>query len=183
MARKNTRFFEDLLASVQEMDEIARGEKAPSREFSVDADSVRAVREATGLSQAQFARLIEVQIGTLRNWEQGRRNPYPFEFHVLDDDRTINAFALPGGYVYVTRGLMALANNEGLKVTQEQVRESEGRVAEAAELGGVPADAGLVVLHGVGPSDVNAALASTARPCLNSVDQVERGVPVGRAGS
>lgn len=72
---KKTRFFEDLLASVQEMDEIVRGEKAPSREFHVDAESVRAVREATGLSQAQFAQLIEVQIGTLRNWEQGRRRP------------------------------------------------------------------------------------------------------------
>ena len=75
MARKNNRFFEELYASVQEMDEIARGEKAPSREFNVDADGVRAVRQATGLSQAQFARLIEVQIGTLRNWEQGRRHP------------------------------------------------------------------------------------------------------------
>lgn len=73
--KKKNRFFEDLLASMKEMDEIVRGEKAPSREFHVDADSVRAVRMATGLSQAQFARLIEVQIGTLRNWEQGRRRP------------------------------------------------------------------------------------------------------------
>ena len=30
---------------------------------------------------------------------------------VLDTD-VVNAFALPGGYIYVTRGLMALANNE-----------------------------------------------------------------------
>ncbi len=34
-----------------------------------------------------------------------------FTFTVLNDD-TINAFALPGGYVYVTRGLIALAENE-----------------------------------------------------------------------
>ncbi|MDP6926583.1 MAG: M48 family metallopeptidase, partial [Rhodospirillales bacterium] len=32
-------------------------------------------------------------------------------FTVLNSDQ-INAFALPGGYVYVTRGLMALAGNE-----------------------------------------------------------------------
>lgn len=32
-------------------------------------------------------------------------------FTILDD-ATINAFALPGGYVYVTRGLVALANSE-----------------------------------------------------------------------
>jgi predicted Zn-dependent protease len=34
-----------------------------------------------------------------------------FSFTVLDTD-TINAFALPGGYVYITRGLLALANTE-----------------------------------------------------------------------
>lgn len=34
-----------------------------------------------------------------------------YTFTVLDDD-TINAFALPGGYVHVTRGLLALASNE-----------------------------------------------------------------------
>ena len=35
----------------------------------------------------------------------------PFTFTLLDSDM-VNAFAIPGGYVYVTRGLMALANNE-----------------------------------------------------------------------
>lgn len=34
-----------------------------------------------------------------------------FEFRILDSD-IINAFALPGGYVYVTRGLLAHLNNE-----------------------------------------------------------------------
>jgi predicted Zn-dependent protease len=34
-----------------------------------------------------------------------------FTFTLLDSD-VVNAFALPGGYVYVTRGLLALADNE-----------------------------------------------------------------------
>lgn len=34
-----------------------------------------------------------------------------FTFTVLDSD-VVNAFALPGGYVYVSRGLLALANDE-----------------------------------------------------------------------
>tara|TARA_R110002072_G_scaffold19040_4_gene70539 strand:- start:2074 stop:3609 length:1536 start_codon:yes stop_codon:yes gene_type:complete len=34
-----------------------------------------------------------------------------FTFTLLDTD-VVNAFALPGGYVYVTRGLLALANDE-----------------------------------------------------------------------
>ena len=35
----------------------------------------------------------------------------PWTFTVLNDTQ-VNAFALPGGYVYVTRGLMALASDE-----------------------------------------------------------------------
>lgn len=67
--------FNDLMASVQQMDEIVRGERQPSREFAIDAIKVREIRQVTGLSQARFAAMIDVQVGTLRNWEQGRREP------------------------------------------------------------------------------------------------------------
>lgn len=46
--------------------------------------------------------------------------------------------------------------------------------AEAAELGPVSEGASLVVLHGVGVEDIEAALGSPARPTLNSVEQVAR---------
>lgn len=69
------KLFAQLAESMQQMGEIARGERAPSREFHVDAVAVKEVRAATGLSQAKFARIIDVQVGTLRNWEQGRREP------------------------------------------------------------------------------------------------------------
>jgi alanine racemase len=46
--------------------------------------------------------------------------------------------------------------------------------AEAEDLGPVPGDSALVVLHGVGPDDVEMAVASPARPVLNSVEQVRR---------
>lgn len=36
---------------------------------------------------------------------------HQFQFFVLNDD-TVNAFALPGGYVYVSRGLIALCEDE-----------------------------------------------------------------------
>jgi len=44
----------------------------------------------------------------------GRRSDLPnlnYTFTVLDSD-VVNAFALPGGYVYISRGLLALANTE-----------------------------------------------------------------------
>src|SRR3989454_1121446 len=35
----------------------------------------------------------------------------PWTFHVVDDP-VVNAFALPGGYIYVTRGILAHLNSE-----------------------------------------------------------------------
>src|SRR5437763_16897619 len=46
--------------------------------------------------------------------------------------------------------------------------------AEAEALGSLPESVNLVVLHGVGPDDVTTAAGLTARPCLNSLDQVAR---------
>jgi predicted Zn-dependent protease len=39
------------------------------------------------------------------------RPELPWSFRILDDD-VVNAFALPGGYIYVTRGIMAHFENE-----------------------------------------------------------------------
>src|SRR5258707_11269151 len=46
--------------------------------------------------------------------------------------------------------------------------------AEAEALGNLPQSVSLVVLHGVGPDDIGAALQLPARPCLNTVEQVAR---------
>lgn len=45
--------------------------------------------------------------------EQGRTNPFPFEFHLLRDNKTINAFALPGGQVFITAALYDRLQTEG----------------------------------------------------------------------
>ena len=46
--------------------------------------------------------------------------------------------------------------------------------AEAEALGNLPAESSLVVLHGVGLDDAEAALRLPARPCLNTLEQVTR---------
>ncbi len=71
----DAKHFASLFESVKQMNEIVHGERQPSREFRIDAIGVTDIRKATGLSQAKFATLIDVQVGTLRNWEQGRREP------------------------------------------------------------------------------------------------------------
>ena len=41
-----------------------------------------------------------------------RRSEYKYEFHLLKDERTINAFALPGGQVFITYALFSKLKNE-----------------------------------------------------------------------
>jgi len=67
--------FEDLVGSLKEAKAIAKGKAAPSRRFVVAAPDAKAVREQTGLSQSDFARLMRVSVKTLQNWEQHRRQP------------------------------------------------------------------------------------------------------------
>lgn len=38
--------------------------------------------------------------------------PYPYEFHVVDDPRTINAFALPGGQIFITTAMLNQLDSE-----------------------------------------------------------------------
>ena len=55
------------------MNEIARGEGAPSREFHVDALSIKELRSKIGLSQPKFAALLHADVNTpVRRW--GRRH-------------------------------------------------------------------------------------------------------------
>jgi len=66
--------FAKLLDSVKWM-ELHRQGKARGRTTVVTRLDVKATRQRTGLSQAAFARLLQVSKGTLLNWEQGRRAP------------------------------------------------------------------------------------------------------------
>jgi len=64
-----------LLQSVIQASDILFAVRAPSRKCQVDATSIKALRASLELSQAKFAALLSVDLGTLRNWEQGRREP------------------------------------------------------------------------------------------------------------
>jgi putative transcriptional regulator len=67
--------FNELLTSIKEGGEILRGKQKPSREFIFEPLDVQSIRKKYGLSQDKFAQLLGISVGTLRNWEQGRRKP------------------------------------------------------------------------------------------------------------
>jgi putative transcriptional regulator len=56
--------------------EIARQIAADDAAARAEAAAhIRGMRARTGLSQAAFARRLDVSVETLRNWEQGKRLP------------------------------------------------------------------------------------------------------------
>jgi len=67
--------FNELVVSVREGGAILRGETKPSRAFAIDGPNIKRIRANYQLSQGQFAALLGISVGTLRNWEQGRRTP------------------------------------------------------------------------------------------------------------
>jgi putative transcriptional regulator len=67
--------FADLMESVREGGTILRGTKKLTRTFIGDEPDVGGIREKLGLSQEKFAMMLGISVGTLRNWEQGRRRP------------------------------------------------------------------------------------------------------------
>lgn len=69
------KLFNELMQSITEMDGIRRGVQTPSRRTDVASERVKRIRALTKLSQAKFAKMLDVELATLQNWEQGRRNP------------------------------------------------------------------------------------------------------------
>lgn len=63
--------FARLSESMAQMNEMVEGEREPSRVTEVTATQVKTIRQATGLSQAGFARLISVSVDTLKKLGTG----------------------------------------------------------------------------------------------------------------
>ncbi len=67
-----------------------------------------------GLSQdhALQSKVTDLGNAIVKGSDAGK-SPYQFEFHVLADQKIVNAFALPGGQVFITEALMKLLQTDG----------------------------------------------------------------------
>ena len=69
--------FEDLCAGIREAGAHRRGEiDIPAERVHLSPDP-RSIRTKLHMTQTEFADLLGVPAGTLRNWEQGRRGIDP----------------------------------------------------------------------------------------------------------
>ncbi len=65
-----------MLQGIREAGAYLRGDKSVvTRIDRIEPDSVAVVRAKLKLSQSEFARMLGISVGTLQNWEQGRRQP------------------------------------------------------------------------------------------------------------
>ena len=69
------RDFANLLLGVKQLGAVLRGELRPVCDYRYRPGTVKKIRAKLKLSQTEFAHVIGVPPGTLRNWEQGIRTP------------------------------------------------------------------------------------------------------------
>jgi putative transcriptional regulator len=71
-----SKFGKDLIESMTQAATHAGGRKvAGMRVTTVEIPDVKAIRKSLHMSQHRFAALYRIPLATLKNWEQGRRNP------------------------------------------------------------------------------------------------------------
>ncbi|MEM1240515.1 MAG: M48 family metallopeptidase [Cyanobacteria bacterium P01_H01_bin.26] len=95
-------------------DENQRIALSPEQEIVIGQQGRQdVITQMGGLHPSAALQAYIAQIGQqVLNQSQASQTSYPFEFHLLDAPDTINAFALPGGQIFVTTGLLKALDTE-----------------------------------------------------------------------
>ena len=81
----------------------------PSQEIALgEASAPEMAQQMGGEAPADSpeARFVQEVGQKIASTPEVSRSPYRYQYHLLADTRTVNAFALPGGQVFVTKGLL-----------------------------------------------------------------------------
>ncbi|WP_109299821.1 M48 family metalloprotease [Aquimarina sp. AU474] len=145
------------------------------QEIAIGLQSAPAMAEQHGglYPDQKLQSYIDMVGNKLVNSSMAKQTPYRYEFHLLADPNTINAFALPGGQVFITYALLSKLENEdqvagvlGHEIGHVLGRHSAERIAEhdfwktistgasvGADMGGLVNGIGQNVLLGNGRDD------------------------------
>ncbi|WP_335966020.1 M48 family metalloprotease [Galbibacter sp. PAP.153] len=87
---------------------------SPEEEIAIGLQSApQMAQQHGGLHPENKYQLLVDQVGgKLVKNSIAAETPYQFEFHLLADENVINAFALPGGQVFITYALFSQLQNE-----------------------------------------------------------------------
>lgn len=129
----------------------------PDQEIALGRQSApMMIRQMGGLSQDRQALALVKRVGNkLVQSTLARSTPYPFDFHLLGDRQTVNAFALPGGQIFITEALFRLLKDEdqlagvlGHEIGHVVGRHSNEQMANARLWQGLAQGAGVLLSDG-----------------------------------
>lgn len=87
---------------------------SPDQEIAIGLQSAPGMaQQHGGLHPNNKYQALVDDVGTkLINSSVAKETPYKYEFHLLADENTINAFALPGGQIFITYALFSRLENQ-----------------------------------------------------------------------
>ncbi|WP_375239044.1 M48 family metalloprotease [Aurantibacter sp.] len=87
---------------------------SPKEEISLGLQSAPGMAQQHGglYPNENFQALVDQVGNKLINNSIVKETPYRYEFHLLADPNTINAFALPGGQIFITYALFSQLKNQ-----------------------------------------------------------------------
>lgn len=91
------------------------GDITPQQEIALGLQALPSLaQQYGGQSRDPQGQAVVDRVGArIVQGSDAAKSPYRYQFHLLDDPETINAFALPGGQVFITSGLMKRLRTEG----------------------------------------------------------------------
>ncbi len=145
-----------------------RVDMTPRQEIALGLQAApQMARQHGGESDDPEGRAAVEQVGNdLITKTDAGKSPYKFDFHLLADDKTVNAFALPGGQIFLTEGLYKLLSTKGElagvlahEVGHVVARHSAQQVAKQQLTQGLT---GAAVIAAYDPNDRNSSTATMA---------------------
>jgi predicted Zn-dependent protease len=87
---------------------------SPEQEIAIGLQSAPSMAQQHGglHPDNRYQTLVDNVGNKLINSSIAKKTPYAYEFHLLADENTINAFALPGGQIFITYALFSQLENE-----------------------------------------------------------------------
>lgn len=147
----------------------------PEEEITLGLQSApQMAAEFGGLYQDQKVQDLVKKVGQgiVQNTEV-KNGPYQFDFHVLADPETVNAFAVPGGQIFITMGLLKRLKSEdqlagvlGHEIGHVVGRHSAQQIAKQELVGGL-AGAASIALSDPNSPNGNAYIAQYVANLVN----------------
>jgi beta-barrel assembly-enhancing protease len=122
--------------------------------------------------------LDQIGLKLIQN-SRAKESPWKFEFHLLKDSKTVNAFALPGGQIFITDGLYDLFSSHSQlaavlshEIAHVLARHSSQQIAKANLTNGL-IDAVIVVSGDASTGQISAVIGQLVNMSFSRKDETQ----------